>query len=71
MINATGNRMTQEIQRQSRMAQRIADKQVQISTGKRLQRASDNPVATTRISDLARRRRTTRRVHRISIWAYH
>lgn len=36
------------------MAQRIADKQVQISTGKRLQRASDNPVATTRISDLAR-----------------
>lgn len=54
MINATGNRMTQEIQRQSRMAQRIADKQVQISTGKRLQRASDNPVATTRISDLAR-----------------
>ena len=54
MINATGNRMTQEIQRQSRMAQRIADKQVQISTGKRLQRASDNPVATTRITDLAR-----------------
>ncbi|MVZ97997.1 flagellin-like protein [Sphingorhabdus sp. IMCC26285] len=54
MINATGNRMTQEIQRQSRMAQQIAEKQTQISTGKRLQRASDNPVATARIADLAR-----------------
>lgn len=54
MINATGNRMTQEIQRQSRMAQRIAEKQIQISTGKKLQRASDNPVATVRVSELAR-----------------
>lgn len=54
MINATGNRMTQEIQRQSRMAQQIAEKQTQISTGKRLQRASDNPVATARVADLAR-----------------
>ncbi|MFN0045093.1 MAG: flagellin [Sphingorhabdus sp.] len=54
MINATGNRMTQEIQRQSRMAQQIAEKQIQISTGRRLQRASDNPVATARVTDLAR-----------------
>jgi flagellar hook-associated protein 3 FlgL len=54
MINATGNRMTQEIQRQSRMAQQIAEKQIQISTGKRLQRASDNPVATARVADLSR-----------------
>jgi flagellar hook-associated protein 3 FlgL len=54
MINATGNRMTREIQRQSRMAQQIAEKQIQISTGRRLQRASDNPVTTARVADLAR-----------------
>lgn len=54
MINATGNRMTQEIARQSRMATRIADKQTQVSTGKRLQRASDDPVATARLAGLMR-----------------
>jgi flagellar hook-associated protein 3 FlgL len=54
MINATGNRMTQEIARQSGMAARIADKQAQVSTGKRLQRASDDPVASSRISNLRR-----------------
>jgi flagellar hook-associated protein 3 FlgL len=52
MINATGNRMTQEIQRQSRLAQRIANTQSQISTGKRLQRASDDPVAASRAATL-------------------
>lgn len=54
MINATGNRMTQEIARQSRMAAQTANKQSQISTGKRLQRPSDDPAATARIADLAR-----------------
>ena len=54
MINATGNRMTQEIARQSRMAARIADKQVQVSTGKRLQRASDDAVASSRLTNLNR-----------------
>lgn len=54
MINATGNRMTQEIARQSRMASNIAAKQVQVSTGKRLQRASDDPVATARLANLKR-----------------
>lgn len=54
MINATGNRMTQEIARQSRMAARIADKQAQISTGRRLQRASDDPVALVRLAGLKR-----------------
>ncbi len=54
MINATGNRMTQEIARQSRMASNIAAKQVQVSTGKRLQRASDDPVATSRLANLKR-----------------
>ncbi len=54
MINATGKRMTQEIARQSRMASNIAAKQAQVSTGKRLQRASDDPVATARLANLKR-----------------
>lgn len=52
MINATGNRMTQEIQRQSRLAERIANTQAQVSTGKRIQRASDDPVAASRVATL-------------------
>ena len=54
MINGTGNRMTQEIARQSRMAGNIALKQAQVSTGKRLQRASDDPVAMARAAELKR-----------------
>jgi flagellar hook-associated protein 3 FlgL len=54
MINATGNRMTQEIARQSRLGQQIANKQVQVSTGKRIQRPSDDPVATSRLANLKR-----------------
>ena len=46
--------MTQEIARQSRMAVQLATKQAQVSTGKRLQRASDDPAATARIADLTR-----------------
>jgi flagellar hook-associated protein 3 FlgL len=52
MINATGNRMMREIQRQSRLAAELADTQVQISTGRRIQRPSDDPVAAARISDI-------------------
>ncbi len=52
MINATGNRMTREIQRQSTLAARVAETQAQISSGKRLQRASDDPVAATRVATL-------------------
>jgi flagellar hook-associated protein 3 FlgL len=52
MINATGNRMTQEIQRQSRLAQRIATTQTQISTGKKLLRPSDDPVSAARSATL-------------------
>jgi len=54
MINGTGSRMTQEATRQARLAAQIAAKQAQISTGKRLQRASDDPAATARIADLSR-----------------
>lgn len=50
MINATGNRMTAEIRRQSGLAQAIAREQIAISTGKRLQIASDDPVAAARVS---------------------
>jgi flagellar hook-associated protein 3 FlgL len=54
MINGTGNRMTQEISRQSRLASNIAAKQAQVSTGKRLQRASDDPAASSRVATLSR-----------------
>lgn len=46
--------MTQEVTRQARLATQIAAKQTQISSGKRLQRASDDPTATARIADLSR-----------------
>jgi flagellar hook-associated protein 3 FlgL len=54
MINATGNRMTREIARQSRLASDIASRQAQISTGRRVQRASDDPVAFSRLANLKR-----------------
>lgn len=52
MINATGNRMTREIGRQTQLADRIDQLQIQVSTGKRLQRASDDPVAARRIATI-------------------
>ncbi|MEQ1550738.1 flagellin [Sphingorhabdus sp.] len=52
MINATGNRMTREIARQSLLTQNIAQTQIQVSTGKRIQRSSDDPVAAIRITTL-------------------
>ena len=54
MINATGNRMTFEINRQSQLAKAIETTQIQISTGNRLQRASDDPGASIRIADIRR-----------------
>ena len=55
MINATGNRMMREIQRQSRLSGNLADTQVQIYTGKRIQRASDDPVAAARVDNIRSR----------------
>src|SRR3546814_16490582 len=52
MINATGNRMTREIARQSGLADQIDKLQVQISSGKRLQRASDDAVSWRRIATI-------------------
>lgn len=52
MINATGNRMTFEIARQSRLAKAIETTQIQISTGNRLQQPSDDPGASVRIAGI-------------------
>ncbi|MEK6638110.1 MAG: flagellin [Pseudomonadota bacterium] len=54
MINGTGNRLTAEIRRQSKLAQDIARTEIQVSTGKRLLSASDDPVGAARISSLRR-----------------
>ncbi len=50
MISATNNRITQDIQRQSALASALARTQVEISSGKRIQQASDDPVASARIA---------------------
>jgi len=52
MINAVGNRMTREIARQTKLADALERTQIQISTGKRLQRMSDDPVAARRIQTI-------------------
>lgn len=54
MINGTGNRLTMEIRRQSKLAEDIARTQIQVSTGKRLIAPSDDPVAAARIASLRR-----------------
>jgi flagellar hook-associated protein 3 FlgL len=51
-INATGNRMTSEIARQSKLAQDISQTQISISTRKRIQTASEDPVAAARIATI-------------------
>ena len=53
MISATGNRMTAEIRRQSTLSEAIAREQINVSTGKRIQRASDDPLAAARVAKLA------------------
>ncbi len=54
MINAVGNRMMIEIGRQKALARSISDTQVKVSTGKKIQRASDDPVAAARIATIGR-----------------
>lgn len=54
MINATGHRMSFEIARQSTLARAVERTQIQISTGNRIQRASDDPGASSRIADIRR-----------------
>jgi flagellar hook-associated protein 3 FlgL len=55
MINATGNRMMREIQRQSRLSGDVADLQILISSGRRIQRASDDPIAAARVANIRAR----------------
>lgn len=52
MINAVGNKMTREIARQGKLADALERTQIQISTGKRLQRMSDDPVAARRVQTI-------------------
>lgn len=54
MINAVGNRMMIEINRQQSLARAIADTNVAISTGKKIQKPSDDPVAAARVAVIGR-----------------
>jgi flagellar hook-associated protein 3 FlgL len=54
MLTPISNRNIIEIHRQQRLSQALTETQVQISTGRRLQRASDDPVAAERIAALQR-----------------
>lgn len=54
MITGTRYRMTLEVNRQLVLAREIDRAQTEISTGKRIQGPSDDPVAAARVSDLAR-----------------
>ena len=54
MISGTRSRLTTEINRQIALSREIARSQTEISTGKRIQAPSDDPVAAARISSIAR-----------------
>jgi flagellar hook-associated protein 3 FlgL len=54
MINGTRFRLSMEINRQTALSRDIARTQTEISTGKRIQAPSDDPVAAARISSIAR-----------------
>lgn len=54
MITGTRYRLTLEINRQARLARDIERSMTEISTGKRIQAPSDDPVAAARVSDIAR-----------------
>lgn len=54
MISGTRYRLTQEVNRQLTLGREIARAQTEISTGKRIQSASDDPVAAARVSSIGR-----------------
>lgn len=54
MINAVGNRMTREVTRQQKLAEQLERTMIQISSGKRIQRASDDAVASRRIATIGK-----------------
>jgi flagellar hook-associated protein 3 FlgL len=63
MLNPISNRAMIDINRQQNLSRAITETQIQISTGHRLQRASDDPVAAQRIATLGRAQSDNR------IWA--
>lgn len=54
MITATRYRALAEINRQAKLGEQIARAQSEISTGKRIERASDDPIAAARIVEIRR-----------------
>ena len=54
MISGTRHRLTMEINRQLTLGRDIARGQTEISTGKRIQAPSDDPVAAARVSEISR-----------------
>ena len=54
MITGTRHRLTMEINRQLALGREIARGQTEISTGKRIQTASDDPVAAARVASITR-----------------
>ena len=54
MITATRYRALAEINRQSMLGEEIAKAQTAISSGKRIQKASDDPIAAARVSEIRR-----------------
>lgn len=54
MIGGTSFRLTSEMNRQAALSRLIERGQIEISTGKRIQAASDEPIAAARISEIGR-----------------
>jgi flagellar hook-associated protein 3 FlgL len=52
MISLTSNRMTRDVQRQANLANALARTQSEISTGKKILQASDDPSASARIASI-------------------
>ncbi len=59
MINAVGNRLTREINRQARLADQVEQTQIQVSTGQRVQRRSEDPSSFARASRLDQEKSAT------------
>jgi flagellar hook-associated protein 3 FlgL len=54
MVANISNRLTMEINRQSLLSRSVAESQARISTGRRIQIGSDDPVATARVAQVRR-----------------
>lgn len=63
MINAVGNRLSREINRQSRLADQLEQTQIQVSTGQRIQRRSEDP------SGFARASRLEQEKTAVAVWS--